>query len=171
LTLQDRYKELTTVDIQSGKPVVLWKDNWNSSIRQDMYPHLHSFAKNQSINIDKAIEIYSENIYYMFHLPLSTIAHEELHKLEQEFLNLEITEDHDIWSFSWGSSYSTEVTMKHQIVFIAAVIYRWQLFSGNFLFFLQELDSSSMVTLRNNMLHYLSPLLFDEISSAVICHQ
>jgi hypothetical protein len=62
----DRYKELTAVDIQSGKSVVLWKNNWNSSIRQDIYPHLHSFAKNsfaknQNISIDKDMEIYNEN--------------------------------------------------------------------------------------------------------------
>jgi hypothetical protein len=54
------------------------------------------------------MELYNENIYDMFHLPLSSTAHEELHNLEHEFLDLEITEDHDIWSFSWGSSYSTK---------------------------------------------------------------
>jgi hypothetical protein len=115
LTLQDKYKELTAVDIQSGKSVVLWKDNWNNSIRQDIYPHLHSFAKNQNISIDKAMEIYNENLYDMFHLPLSTIAHEELYNLEQEFLDLKITEDHDIWSFSWGSSYSTKKVYRELI--------------------------------------------------------
>jgi hypothetical protein len=45
--------------------------------------------------------INNENVYDMFHLPLSTIAHEELHNLEQEFTDLEITGDHDIWSFNW----------------------------------------------------------------------
>jgi hypothetical protein len=101
LTLHDKYKELTTVDIQSGKSVILRKDNWNNSIRQDTYPHLHSFAKNQNIGIDRAMGINNENVYDMFHLPLSTIAHEELHNLEQEFTDLEITGDHDIWSFNW----------------------------------------------------------------------
>jgi hypothetical protein len=46
LTFQDKYKEMTIVDIQNGKSVILWKDNWNSGIRQDIYPHLHSFARN-----------------------------------------------------------------------------------------------------------------------------
>jgi hypothetical protein len=108
LSLQDKYKELTSVEIQNGKTVALWKDNWDNSIRQDEYPHLHSFAKNQNIIFDKAMEISNENIYDMFQLPLSTIAHEELHNLEHEILNMEITGDHDIWSFNWGNSFSTK---------------------------------------------------------------
>ena len=43
----------------------------------------------------------------MFHLPLSSVAHEELHNLEQELLDLNITADDDIWSFNWGSNFST----------------------------------------------------------------
>jgi hypothetical protein len=60
---------------------------------------LHSFARNQKITIGKAVEARNENIYDIFHLPLSTVAHEELHNLEQEFLELNITDEHDIWSF------------------------------------------------------------------------
>jgi hypothetical protein len=57
---------------------------------------LHSFARNQKIAIHKAVEANSDNIYDMFHLPLSTVAHEELHNMEQELLDLNITTDYDI---------------------------------------------------------------------------
>jgi hypothetical protein len=107
LTFQEKYKEITNVDIQNEKSVILWKDSWNSDIRQDLYPHLHSFAKNQKITIQKAVEANNENIYDMFHPPLSTVAHEEMHNLEQELLDLSITADDHIWSFNWGSNFST----------------------------------------------------------------
>jgi hypothetical protein len=51
----------------------------------------------------------------MFHLPLSTVAHEELHNLEQEFLELSVTNDHDIWSFNWGSNFSTKKVYRELI--------------------------------------------------------
>jgi hypothetical protein len=115
LTFQDKYKEMTNVDINNGKSVILWKDSWNSDIRQDIYPHLHSFAKNQKITIQKAVEVTNENIYDMFHLPLSTIAHDELHNLEHELLDLSITATDDIWYFNWGSNFSTKKVYKELI--------------------------------------------------------
>ena len=51
----------------------------------------------------------------MFHLPLSTVAHEELHNLEQELLDLSITAMDDIWSFNWGSNFSTKKVYKELI--------------------------------------------------------
>jgi hypothetical protein len=51
----------------------------------------------------------------MFHLPLSNVAHEELHNLEQELMDLNITEDYDIWSFNWGSNFSTRKVYRELI--------------------------------------------------------
>jgi hypothetical protein len=81
LALSDKYKELTTVNIQNGKTVLLWKGNWKNEIRQEFYLHMHSFARNQSITIYKTYGANNENIYDMFHVLLSTVAHEELHNL------------------------------------------------------------------------------------------
>jgi hypothetical protein len=44
----------------------LWKDAWKNSIREYEYPHLHSFAKDQNISMEKAGAIACENIYDMF---------------------------------------------------------------------------------------------------------
>jgi hypothetical protein len=78
IALEDKYKEMTYVDIQNGKIVLLWKDNWNNGIRQDIYiyPHLHSFAKTHNITIDKTIEETNDNIYDIFHLHLIIVSHE-----------------------------------------------------------------------------------------------
>jgi hypothetical protein len=45
IALEDKYKEMTYVDIQNGKIVLLWKDNWNNKIRQDIYPHCILFPE------------------------------------------------------------------------------------------------------------------------------
>jgi succinate dehydrogenase flavin-adding protein (antitoxin of CptAB toxin-antitoxin module) len=39
----------------------------------------------------------------MFHLPLSTIAHLELHDLQEEFYSLTSSEDNDLWNMIWNS--------------------------------------------------------------------
>jgi hypothetical protein len=106
---------MTNVDIHNRKSAILWKDSWNSDIKQDLYPHLHSFAKNQKLAIQKAVEANSENIYDMFHLLLSTVAHEELHNLEQGLLDSNIIADDDIWSFNWGNNFSTKKVYRELI--------------------------------------------------------
>jgi hypothetical protein len=42
----DKKIEIVNTKIENGKSVILWKDSWNSVIGQDLYPHLHSFARN-----------------------------------------------------------------------------------------------------------------------------
>jgi hypothetical protein len=43
IALEDIYKEMTFVDIQNRKLVLLWKDNWNTGIRQDIYISTSAF--------------------------------------------------------------------------------------------------------------------------------
>jgi hypothetical protein len=45
----DLFKEHTTVSVKSGKTCLLWKDKWIVTIREDDYPHLHSFAIDKNI--------------------------------------------------------------------------------------------------------------------------
>jgi hypothetical protein len=50
----------------------------------------------------------NENCYDMFHVSLSTIAHEQLHVLEQQRAYVNINNGHDKWNFSWGNQFSTK---------------------------------------------------------------
>jgi hypothetical protein len=83
-SLDHLYKENTTIDINNRKTCHLWTDNWLSSIRELDYPHLFSFAKNKNISCREAWTTCNDNAYDMFNLPLSTIAHEQFHELQDD---------------------------------------------------------------------------------------
>jgi hypothetical protein len=73
----EKFKELTTYNIGSGKSICLWTDKWgDEEIAEYTYPHLHYFAKEPNSTVSKALN--EANIYNLFHLPLSHLAHQEL---------------------------------------------------------------------------------------------
>jgi hypothetical protein len=102
LLYDDIYKEHTSVNISSGNTCLLWSGNWKDSIREDDLPHLFSFAKNKYITVLEAWNKNNEELYDLFNLPLSVIAHEEFHTLQEELDYLAITTEHDKWNFAWG---------------------------------------------------------------------
>jgi hypothetical protein len=108
LSLDHLYKEHTTVDINNGKSCYLWADTWLSSIREFDYPHLFSFAKNKSISCREAWTTCNVNAYDMFNLPLSTIAHEQFHELQDDIQIMNTDAGNDVWNFPWGNSFSTK---------------------------------------------------------------
>jgi hypothetical protein len=58
--------------------------------------------------MEKAGGIATENIYGMFSLPLSTIAHEKLSSLQEELESINFNSDNDEWSFSYGNKFPTK---------------------------------------------------------------
>jgi hypothetical protein len=99
LLYDDIYKEHTYVNISSGKTYQLWSGNWNGSIKEEELPHLFSLAKNKCIIIMEAWNENNEDLYELFNLPLSVIAHEEFHTLQEELDSMNITSEHDKWCF------------------------------------------------------------------------
>jgi hypothetical protein len=63
---------------------------------ETLYPHLHSYAKNENITLNQAIN--EESLYNLFHLPLSVIAHQELHDLQDDLNDLSTTNQNDTWN-------------------------------------------------------------------------
>jgi hypothetical protein len=108
LLLDHLYKEHTTVDINNEKSCHLWTDNWLSSIREFDFPHLFSFAKNESISCREAWTTCNDNAYDMFNLPLSTTAHEQFHELQDDIQIMNTDAGNDVWNFPWGNSFSTK---------------------------------------------------------------
>jgi hypothetical protein len=49
--------------------------------------------------LEVAWTLTNENCYNMFHLPLSTITHEQLHELEHQIAGINLSEHHDKWNF------------------------------------------------------------------------
>jgi hypothetical protein len=108
LSFMNDYRDITSISINNGKTCSLWKDKWMNSNKLEEYPHLFSFAKNQDISFAEAYDNNNESIYNLFHLPLSTVAHEELMNLQNDMFDQELSGENDIWSPAWGDYYSTK---------------------------------------------------------------
>ena len=108
LTMMDSFRALAKCEINKGDTILLWKDKWDDSIREDYYPHLFSFAKDVNLSMEKAGHVTNEDIYDLFHLPLSTIAHQELSDLQDEIRDIDFSNNPDSWIFPWGTEYSTK---------------------------------------------------------------
>jgi hypothetical protein len=76
-------------------------------VREDIYPHLHSFALDDNIAMEKVLD--NDSIYNLFHLPLSIVAHQELHDLRDELNEITITNQHGSWILKGSSpTFSTK---------------------------------------------------------------
>jgi hypothetical protein len=73
-----------------------------------MLLQLHSFAKNQDISVEFALQ-YSENDFQdMFHQPLSMVATQQCDDLRRMLTAIPQQPENDSWSFSWGEGYATK---------------------------------------------------------------
>ena len=66
-------------------------------------PELFSFAKNTEISLIATRNADGPEI--LFHLLHSTQAAQQLHELEQDLNGLPVSEDHDTWSYIWGTPF------------------------------------------------------------------
>ena len=51
----DIYRSLAKCSVGNGKSLIMWKDVWKDSNMEDKYIHLHSFVKDDDINIDMVV--------------------------------------------------------------------------------------------------------------------
>lgn len=74
---------------------MFWKDRWSGQTQnlQSTFPESFSFAKQQSIAVDKAIR--SESFLDLFNLPLSEVAFNQVVAIQQriELIDLEDVND------------------------------------------------------------------------------
>lgn len=88
----------------------MWSDLWYGWVPCHNYPESFSFSKlNQLLyNLQQM-----ENIFYLFPLPLSVQAFQQLIPLLQALENNGNSEDSDIWMYIWGSAlYSSSKAYK-----------------------------------------------------------
>jgi hypothetical protein len=95
------FKDMTNCSIGDGKTVTLWHDTWNDDIDKFTYPHLHSFALNKDI-FERALA--EDSIYNLFQLPLSIEARNELHNLQEEINDIELSSQPESWDFTWSNA-------------------------------------------------------------------
>ena len=96
ISLFENYCELTRINIGNGKLAMLWKDNWDNGLTEEEYDHLHSFAKNKDISVHQARAYFPDDMYEFFHLPMSSIDHEELIELKDDITYMEASINHDV---------------------------------------------------------------------------
>ena len=75
---------------------------------QHKYPYLLSYAKNENISMRDAIQANNSDFYELFQLPLSIIAHEELHSRRDDINDTEQESEHDIWTLDSGPVFSAK---------------------------------------------------------------
>ena len=70
----EEFNSMTICSANSGNTISLWTDKWNDEPMQNKYPQHFSYVKKKDKTIKEVYDMNVDNIYNMFHLPLSTIA-------------------------------------------------------------------------------------------------
>jgi hypothetical protein len=136
---------------------------------RETYPKLHSFAKNKDITVTYAVQQSTENIYDLFHLPLSTIAMQQCNDLNNNLTDLADNTEKYIWGFEWGDFYSTKKMYEAIMNPPDAVVpFKWIwnscfLSKHKFLFWLLLLDRLNTKDLMTRKSFYV------ETSECVLC--
>lgn len=101
LQLSDVYRGVTTVKIGNGSSVLFWKDLLHDQLLSDSHPRAYSYAKDEDVSVQELLG--SNAINDVFHLPLATLAREEVRSLQLLTAGVDpnsATEDK--WLTMWG---------------------------------------------------------------------
>ena len=79
-----------------------WSDNQNTEICREQYPELRSFYINENQTVKNFMQY--QDLTENFHLPLSAQAFQQLQSLQEKTIQIQQSDETDIWSYSWNSS-------------------------------------------------------------------
>jgi hypothetical protein len=96
------FRGIASSSINDGASTLFWKDSWISTIISDTYPRAFSFAIDEDISVQDFLT--STSLGNLFHLPLSPEAMEELRDLQHNTRHIALCQDHDTWTYDWGST-------------------------------------------------------------------
>lgn len=100
--------------MQDGKTLQIWNDLWEGRIMAQTCPELMSFAVNKQVTLHQVW--HTPNLFDLFNLPLSTEAFVQYQQLEQQLLQLNLSDAPDCWTYIWGSTmYSSQKAYKFMI--------------------------------------------------------
>jgi hypothetical protein len=85
-----------------GNSILLWQDNWSNIPLKLKWPHLFSFAKNESISLKEALA--SPHIPELFHIPISEEALVQLNLFQALLQDLLPDAENDSWTMLGNSS-------------------------------------------------------------------
>jgi hypothetical protein len=96
LKLLESYKSMTVVTLRDGSSCSFWNDNWVQQPWGQQFPELLSFAKNRNISAKGMFNL--DLLVQHFHLPLSTIAFQQLNHLQSFMDHFPLLEQKDQWA-------------------------------------------------------------------------
>ena len=107
-----KFKEMATVQVNTGLTCQFWKDKWGTEILQNKFPQAFSFAKDKNMHVRRAFTI--EDITDLFNLPLSQIAFQQAQEIKQQMETFNRNDqDKDVWTYSTqGATYKVQTTYK-----------------------------------------------------------
>lgn len=95
------FKGIAVANVFEGSTCALWDDLWAGKVPRLAFPELYSFAKVRNISLQRMANF--DDLTRLFHLPLSEPAFEQLVQLAQDIQNSVFSEEHDVWTYIWGS--------------------------------------------------------------------
>ena len=101
---------LAKCNVNSGDTLKFWKDSWSAGSMKEQLPHLFSFALNQDISVQMAVNY--DTVEDLFLLPLSEEAYQELGTFQELVHSVNLTNAKDEWVYSWGKDYSVSKAYK-----------------------------------------------------------
>ena len=101
----DVFKEMAICKPSKGNTALLWKDIWQQDSLINIFPQIHSFAKNENITIANAIDSTDNDFYSMIHLPMSSIAVQQSHVLFNILRSITKRVYNDSRQFKWQSKH------------------------------------------------------------------
>ena len=91
--------------IGDGKSALFWSDLWHTNCLNQLFPHLYSFVRDQSLSVQNVLMF--EYLEDLFHLPLTQEAFLEFELMEEicDTLRSSASNEHlDTWSYMWGNN-------------------------------------------------------------------
>lgn len=129
LKLFSKFKGFAICHPNSGTSCSLWNDPWSDGILELNLPHLFSFTRKKNCSLRFFLD---NDLNRVFFLPLSVQASDQLTELQQTMDDRQWEyNQHDSWSYTWGSKFSSKNAYKHlQGSLEATPLFRWIWKSG-----------------------------------------
>ena len=102
----DKFRACSSIITGPGDTVLLWSDSWHldncSATIQQRFGRLFSFTKDPHITLAEFRAI--QDVFSLFHLPLSSQAHIELSRLQRMMAHISVDDLFDQWIRKGGQN-------------------------------------------------------------------
>jgi hypothetical protein len=128
LKLVDNFRGVAAVQLGKGDTFFFWSDNnWNINDSKmsfkSRFPRLYSYVLDENLSAANVCATQDTDLFY---LPLSPLAFQELEEMKVILQENPVTDQMDIWSFTWGPKYTVAQFYRyiHRHIQVPSV-YKW----------------------------------------------